>query len=268
MRVAPSLPFPPPSTPHLHAPALVHDPHTRPLTNTYTVIAGDHWPLTGLTFSPGLHTWSPQSVLVLGLTPCHTLSWTPTSIQCTAPPALDPSATLVVIVGGQSTTLPDALAYQGPVVLTVTSLGPVGTPGGGVVTVTGSGFPPPPWPVAVLAGDAPCAVVNESRVSAGTLQCVAPRGVGVVQVGVYTPLQAPNATGSLTYAPPSILHVDTQGERPIVGGFVVEVQGQVGGATGRSMACGYQGSRPLQAGFLVHRGSTSGVCAVWPCVSL
>jgi hypothetical protein len=47
-------------------------------------------------------------------------------------------------------------------------------------------------------------------------------------VAVAVPLQASNATASLTYALPTITSVVAGQGRPIVGNFTVEVLGQVG----------------------------------------
>jgi hypothetical protein len=104
------------------------------------------------------------------------------------------------------------------------------------VTITGAGFPLPPWPIAVLVGDALCVTVNASRVSTTSLDCVVPRGVGTALVTVFTPLQGSNSTVTLTYAAPIIARVSTPDGRPIVGGFRVEVEGEVG-VCGENLRC-------------------------------
>jgi hypothetical protein len=146
------------------------------------------------------------------------------------PPGVDASVAVSVMVAGQAMQWPGVVGFEAPVVTGVTSLQPVGTPGGTAVTVLGTGFPLPPWPLAVLVGDAPCVVVNASlRASTTSVTCAAPRGVGTQTVTVHTPLQSSNVTGRLTYAAPTISDVTTLSGRPIEGGFAVTVQGAVRG---------------------------------------
>jgi hypothetical protein len=183
-----------------------------------------------LSFQPASRTWAPSSALVRADAECHAVQWSPTTITCTVPPGVDASVTLSVMVAGQAMQWPGVVGFEAPVVTGVTSLQPVGTPGGTAVTVLGAGFPLPPWPLAVLVGDAPCVVVNaSSRVSTVSLTCVAPRGVGTQTVTVFSPLQSSNVTGRLTYAAPTISDVTTLSGRPIEGGFAVTVQGAVRG---------------------------------------
>jgi hypothetical protein len=180
------------------------------------------------TFDPTARTWLPPSLLVPMDVVCGVVEWTPTGILCRAPPGLDPGVVVRVVVGGQSATAPDQLRYAAPTVQAVVPGDTaVGTPGGALITVRGSGFPLPPWPVAVLLGASPCAVVDASRTTTVSLTCVAPQGLGTVQVAVFTPLQASNITAPVTYAPPSISSVVTPQGRPIAGSFAVEVHGQV-----------------------------------------
>jgi hypothetical protein len=180
-----------------------------------------------LVFAPRTRAWAPASALVKVEVPCEVVEWSDTTITCRAPPALDATAGLRVVAGGQNASVADPVQYQAPAVSRVTPHGPVWTPGGSLVTVEGTGFPLPPWPVAVLVGDALCVVEQGSR-AATSLDCVVPRGVGTVPVVVFSPLQQGNTTVQLTYAPPIISAIHTPGERPIAGGFVVEVLGQVG----------------------------------------
>jgi hypothetical protein len=184
-----------------------------------------------LSFQPATRTWAPSSALVRADVECHAVQWSPTTITCTVPPGVDASVAVTVIVAGQAMQWLGVVGFEAPVVTGVTSLQPVGTPGGTTVTVLGTGFPLPPWPLAVLVGDAPCVVVNaSSRASTTSVACVAPRGVGTLTVTVHTPLQSSNVTGSLTYAAPTIADVTTLSGRPIEGGFAVTVQGAVRGA--------------------------------------
>jgi hypothetical protein len=184
-------------------------------------------PVIPLTFNPGSRVWIPASALVPVDVNCTIVSWSDDGIVCRAPPGLDASVALRVVVGGQSVQATGPLRYGAPIVATVAAASPVSTAGGTLLTVSGAGFPLPPWPVAVLVGDAPCAVVTPSRVTSTSLTCVAPRGVGTVRVVVFTPLQGSNGTASLTYAPPAITNVSTPEGRPIAGGFTVQVAGAV-----------------------------------------
>lgn len=180
--------------------------------------------ISSATFHPATRTWSsvpgPQDA------ECVVVQWTPSAIVCRAPPGADRAVPLRITAAGQSTVVEGALGYDPPVVSAVTSAAGVGTAGGTAVAVTGSGFPLPPWPVVVLAGESPCAVVGGVRTTTAVM-CVVPRGVGTVQVVVLTPVQSSNVTAPLTYAPPEIASVVTSAGRPIAGGFVVEVVGQV-----------------------------------------
>jgi hypothetical protein len=183
-----------------------------------------------LSFQPATRTWAPTSALVRADVECHAVQWSPTTITCTVPPGVDASVVVRVVVAGQAMQWPGVVGFEAPVVTGVTSLQPVGTPGGTAVTVLGTGFPLPPWPLAVLVGDAPCVVGNaSSRVSTVSLTCVAPRGVGTQTVTVFSPLQSSNVTGRLTYAAPTIADATTPSGRPIEGGFAVTVQGAVRG---------------------------------------
>ncbi len=183
-----------------------------------------------LSFQPATRTWAPTSALVRADVECHAVQWAPTAITCTVPPGVDASVAVNVIVAGQAVQWLGVVGFEAPVVTGVTSLQPVGTPGGTAVTVLGTGFPLPPWPLAVLVGDAACDVVNASlRVSTASVTCVAPRGVGSQTVTVFSPLQSSNVTGRLTYAAPTIVAVKTLSGRPIEGGFPVLVQGAVRG---------------------------------------
>ncbi len=183
---------------------------------------------TSLTFHPTTRTWSSSPPLMPREVECAAIDWTPSSIVCRVPPGLDASVQVVVYVGGQSAVAQDTLQFEAPVLASIIAPGPVGTPGGAVVTITGSGFPLPPWPIAVLVGDALCVTVNASRVSTTSLDCVVPRGAGTVLVTVFTPLQGSNSSVTLTYAAPTIARVSTPDGRPIAGGFRVEVEGEVG----------------------------------------
>jgi hypothetical protein len=181
-----------------------------------------------LSFLPTSRTWSPLNALVSANVECHALEWSPTAITCAAPAGVDASVTVSVIVAGQSSAWPGPVSFEAPVVTSVSSAMPVGTPGGTLVTVKGTGFPLSPWPLAVLVGNAPCVVINASeRNSTESVICVAPRGVGVQRVSVHSPLQSSNITATLTYAAPTIVSVTTPRGRPIEGRFDVIVQGAV-----------------------------------------
>jgi hypothetical protein len=183
---------------------------------------------SGLAFTAATRSWSPASALVATDAECGVRHWSPTGIVCLAPPGLDALVDVRVVVGGQSVAVPTQLSYAAPAVSQVAAAQAVNTTGGTVVTVTGTGLPPPPWPVAVLVGDAVCDVVPASRVGSESVSCVVPRGVGTVAVSVHSPLQASNVTGTLAYARPVITALAGSVDRPIDGGFPVVVHGAVG----------------------------------------
>ncbi len=177
-----------------------------------------------LTFDPFTRTWDP--VLTTNSTPCVVVSWSATSISCTVPPGLDPVVTVRVMVGGSTVVVQGALGFKAPEVTSVTAVGDVGTTGGTVITVSGTEFPVDPWPVAVLVGGRVCTVQPESRTPTA-VACSAPRGAGRVQVELYSPLQASNVTGRLSYAPPVVWNITTPLGRPIEGDFPVVIHGAV-----------------------------------------
>ena len=77
----------------------------------------------------------------------------------------------------------------------------------------------------------PCTGVAVQRSTAdplvSTVTCLAPSGFGLsAPVVVSTPLQA-SAAVSIAYAAPLVLFVDTHGGRPIDGGFLISLRGQV-----------------------------------------
>jgi hypothetical protein len=179
------------------------------------------------TFDPITLTWSPVSALARRLIECTPLDWAPTRIVCQAPPGTDAGVGVQVFVGGQAAQLQPSIAYAAPVVTAVTETEPIRTAGGSLVTLGGTGFPVPPWPVAVLVGDAPCIVINSSRLSSTSLMCVVPQGAGRAEVIVASASQVSNVTATLTYAPPAIINVSTPLARAVSGGFPVEVFGRV-----------------------------------------
>jgi hypothetical protein len=183
------------------------------------------------TFNPGTRQWDASPPLALALANCTLQSWTSSLIRCTVPPGLDPNVTLVVTAGGQARTVLGQLHMEAPALLGVVPDGVVSTAGGSIVEVQGSGFPLPPWPVAVLVGDTICEVLAASRMASDSLRCRAPRGFGRAGVAVFSPLQESpsNASASVVYSPPVITDVVTPSRRPIEGGFPVVVTGQVRG---------------------------------------
>jgi hypothetical protein len=186
-------------------------------------------PPSAVTFATATRTWAPASALAASEVECGVEQWEPSAVVCRAPPGLDASVAVRVVVGGQATTVALPLGYAAPSVTAVAAAGPVGTPGGALVTVTGTGFPLPPWPVAVVMGGALCDVVNASRVTSTALTCVAPRGLGLAQLSVHSPMQSSNGTAALAYAPPTIHDVSTPQGRPLAGGFPIVVRGSVRG---------------------------------------
>jgi hypothetical protein len=189
-------------------------------------------PTSSVTFSAATRTWGPASALTASEVECAVEQWEPSAVVCRAPPGLDASVAVRVVVGGQATTVGLPLGYAAPSVTAVAAAGPVGTPGGALVTVTGTGFPQPPWPVAVVMGGALCDVVNAPRATSTALTCVAPRGLGLALLSVHSPLQSSNGTAAVAYAPPTIIDVSTPQGRALDGGFPIFVRGSVRDAPG------------------------------------
>ncbi len=182
-----------------------------------------------LTFNPTTRQWTATPPLAPTLVNCTLLSWSPSLIRCTVPPGLDPNVTLVVSVGGQSTTVAGQLHMEPPAIHAVIPSGAVNTAGGSVVELQGTGFPLPPWPVAVLVGDATCDIQADSRLTATSLRCHTPRGFGRADVTLVSPFQQSqvNASAIVVYSPPMITNVTTPSGRSIEGHFPVSVTGQV-----------------------------------------
>lgn len=65
--------------------------------------------------------------------------------------------------------------------------------------------------------------------SSTAISCITSRGYGTVAVTVVTPLQASVAEIAITYGAPEVFVVTTPNGRSIEGGFLVHVEGKVGG---------------------------------------
>ncbi len=184
-------------------------------------------------FDAATGTWGPTGVLTAAYVPCAVVTWSPTGIVCVAPPGLDAGVQVRVSAGGQAIVVSQRTGYHAPLVSGVVALGPLPTLGGAHVVVTGAGFPPPPWPVAVTVGGAPCVVVDEPAFprSDAAVVCRVPRGAGRAVVAFATPLQASSGGGTVevVYASPLVGDVVTPQGRPIEGGFPVIVRGEVSG---------------------------------------
>jgi hypothetical protein len=186
-------------------------------TTTFDVLAG-HWTSSALQIS------APMFV------PCPVTVWRDTFIECVAPPGLDSTVVLRVTAGGQVNITTGLLGYIRPFVQSVVTPERARSVGGTVLTVTGTGFPAPPWPLAVVVGGALCDILPDGRSSATSITCRTPRGGGVAPVTVHTLLQASLATDvlPLVYASPVVTRVDPEEQaRPVEGGFVVSVYGDV-----------------------------------------
>ena len=185
---------------------------------------------------PGIPVFSSTSLLfsssglVRALTPCSVTQWSRSSISCVAPPGLDAAVAVTVTVAGQANVTSGLFGYAPPALTNVTALGPVGTPGGASVVVTGEGLPSSPWPIAVLVGSSVCVVDrgSVSQAGAAALACTVPRGAGSVQVRLVVPVAGPSNPLALLYAPPRVVAVGPARGRPIEGGFPVTVTGEVG----------------------------------------
>jgi hypothetical protein len=182
---------------------------------------------TGLTFDPRALAWSPAAALVPVATPCPWTLWGPSTITCQVPPGADGNVTVTVARAGRTSAPANGLLHFAPPILTrVTTASELTTTGGTVLTLQGTGFLLPPWPMAVTVGAALC-VVDESARSSRTLECTAPRGVGTQLVWVHTPSQSSVPDVNVTYAAPVISAVLTPAGRSIEGGFPVVVLGRV-----------------------------------------
>lgn len=185
-----------------------------------------------LVFDPATSTWQASAPgtasLVRARTPCVLQQWAPTVIECQAPPGLDATVELHIVVGGQENVTTSLLGYLPPTVssVVVAAPGSMGTAGGSFVTLLGANFPVAPWPLAVTARSDLCTVVEDTRTTAA-VTCRVPRGAGVSALGVFTPLQASPSTATLAYDPPMITVVTTPSSRPIEGGFELLVSGKV-----------------------------------------
>ncbi len=189
-----------------------------------SVLAGPSGPTPVFNTTSGA--WGPPGALAQVYRPCTVTAWSPTSVSCTAPPGLDAVVAARMTAGGQTVVAAQHTGYSPPVLAAVVPLQALGTPGGGLVVVTGTGFPGIPWPVVVLVGGAECAVVSRNDTA---ITCNAPRGAGRALVVVSTPLQS-SATSpglSVVYAAPEVDEVVTPLGRPIDGGFPMVVRGRV-----------------------------------------
>jgi hypothetical protein len=179
-----------------------------------------------LSFNTSSGAWRPSAALVSSLVPCNVTLWSSTRIECMAPPGLDGNVSVRVTVGGQVLLMPGSIRYQGPAVLSFTATGTLGTAGGAVLSIVGSGFPDASWPMAVAVGSLPCALIPGTR-TATAVSCVVPRGWGRQPIVVHTPLQASSQQALLQYDAPEITAVVTPSGRSIEGGFLIEVHGRV-----------------------------------------
>ncbi len=189
-----------------------------------SALADPSGPLPVLNTTSG--TWGPPGALVQVYVPCAVTSWAPTSITCTAPPGLDASVPLRITAGGQALVATQRTGYAPPVITAVVPQEALGTPGGGLVAVTGTDFPDIAWPMAVLVGGAQCGVVTRNT---SAITCRVPRGAGRALVVVSTPLQSSAAGSGLSvvYAAPEVEGVVTPVGRPVDGGFPVIARGRV-----------------------------------------
>ncbi len=184
--------------------------------------------LTGqLSFNTSSGQWGPTEALVRSMVPCNITTWSSDSVACAAPPGLDGEVTVRVVVGGQAQEASGLLGYTPPTVVSFATAGKVGTAGGVMLSIIGSGFPDASWPLAVAVGAQLCAIVPGSRASV-TVSCTVPRGWGRQAIVVHTPLQASLQPAVLQYDAPVLTRVVTPHGRPVQGGFLIEVHGEVG----------------------------------------
>jgi hypothetical protein len=213
-------------------------------------------------------TWGPRGALTPVFVRCAVVSWSASTIVCTAPPGLDASVTVQVTAGGQAVVAAQSTGYAPPVVTGVMVMQPLGTPGGGTVCVVGTGLPPLEWPVAVLVGVSLCSTdAPTGPRNATTVCCRVPRGAGRVPVLVSTPLQTSESGSGMhvVYAAPEVADVLTPQGRPVDGGFPVVVRGVV-----RSHTCAGPAVSPVHvlreegARFIVFPLPIQHLCRPWP----
>jgi hypothetical protein len=184
-----------------------------------------------LTFDATARTWEPPvaSVVAQAHQPCGVLEWADSQIVCEAPPGIDPTdaVTVRVVAGDQVYLAHGLVGYTPPVLLAMHPSRVMGTTGGGTLTLVGTGFPPPPWPLVVAVGRSLCDVDPASRNST-LVVCRVPRGAGQVSVVVHTPLQSSgNQSFVMLYDGPTVGDVTTPLGRPVEGRFPVHIRGTV-----------------------------------------
>lgn len=189
-----------------------------------SVLAGAMGPTPVFNSTSGA--WGPPGAVAQVYLPCAVTAWGPTSVTCTAPPGLDAAVAARLTAGGQAVVATQRTGYSPPVLAAAVPVQALGTPGGGLVVVTGTGFPATPWPVVVLVGGAECAVVSRNDTA---ITCRAPRGAGRALVAVSTPLQSSAVVPGLSvvYAAPEVDDVAAPLGRSIDGGFPLVVRGRV-----------------------------------------
>jgi hypothetical protein len=154
---------------------------------------------------------------------CAVMTWNTTAIQCTLPASSALPLYIDVQVAGQRAQQP--LAHDVPTIAGIAddTLSP--TAGNWQVTVRGSGFGDPSWPVAVLVANASVTVVSHTDTAVVFLS---PPGCGMhIPARVITPVGQSAAVPMMSYAPPSIDAVTTTGGRGCEGGFTLVMTGTV-----------------------------------------
>lgn len=119
-----------------------------------------------------------------------------------------------------------AFSFPQPEVLGGVNVTGCPTAGGQLASVFGSGFGDPSWAIAVLIGGAPATVLSHSDTQ---ILLLVPTGSGVdVPVTVFTPYGGASPAFPLfDFAPPDISAVTLPNGAPVIGGFPVQIQGQV-----------------------------------------
>ncbi len=160
--------------------------------------------------------------------PCAVSTWSSTSIECTAPPGIDARVTLRVTAGGQVNSTLGLVGYGSPVVVQVQHDPVMPSSGGTLVQLRVSRVPRAPWPHAVTIGGRECAMETAQWSGTSlTASCRTPVGGGVASVVAHSPLQRSNGTATVVYSGPFVSGVTTPLGRPIIGGFLVQLRGQV-----------------------------------------
>ena len=161
--------------------------------------------------------------------PCGVTAWSGTQVSCIVPVGLNVSAAVTLTVGGQSSTVANAINFASPTITAVVNGDGLPSIGGTAFTIIGTSLPVPGlgYDVAVMAGRSLCTCFPDNMTST-SLTCLSPPGTGTVPIVVFTPEQHSVSDAVLTYLPPVVSAVApaaASAMRSVDGGFIVTVAG-------------------------------------------